>query len=128
MAPTTTQLTTLSPVRVVRVILQRLDTSGTIHVFASGFQHADCLVHLHDLQVKHQHQGQEYQTPSASLVSAVVLGTLLGLTLLLFCCCCCTKAKPKTEQNGMRVIRPYRVQGEDSVMHFRRMTEADRMA
>jgi hypothetical protein len=72
--------------------------------------------------------GQEYQIPSASVASAAILGTLLGLTLLLFCCCCCTKTKSQAEQNGMRVIRPYRVQGEDSVMHFRRMTEADRMA
>jgi hypothetical protein len=72
--------------------------------------------------------GQQYQAPSASVASAAILGTLLCLTLLLFCCCCCTKTKPKMEQNGMRVIRPYRVQGEDSVMHFRRMTESDRMA
>jgi hypothetical protein len=72
--------------------------------------------------------GQQYQTPPASLVSAVVLGTLLALGLLWFCCCCCTKNQEQKTDFRNRVIRPYRVQGEDSVMSFRRMTEADRMA
>jgi hypothetical protein len=103
--------------------------SGTIQMFSqadSSMLIGSCNITLTTYVTPKS--GQNYQTPAASIVSAVVLGTLLALTLLLFCCCCCTKTKPKMERNGMRVIRPYRLQGEDSVMHFRRMTEADQMA
>jgi hypothetical protein len=103
--------------------------SGTIKMFSqadSSMLIGSCNISLATYVTPHS--GQQYQTPAASVASAAVLGTLLGLTLLLFCCCCCTKTRPEMKRNGMRVIRPYRVQGEDSVMHFRRMTEADRMA
>jgi hypothetical protein len=103
--------------------------SGTIKLFSqkdSSMLIGSCNITLTTYVTPQS--GQEYQTPSASIVSAAVLGTLLALTLLLFCCCCCTKTKPKLEHNGKRVIRPYRMHGEDSVMHFRRMTEADQMA
>lgn len=101
--------------------------TGVIQLFADEYDTVligECTLGLTTYVT--QKSGQEYETPPASLVSAIVLGSLLGITLLWFCCCCCTKTKQ--EPSARQSFRPYRVQGEDSVMNFRRMTEADRMA
>jgi hypothetical protein len=100
--------------------------TGVIQMFAdqdSDELIGECTLNLVTF-VTHK-SGQDYDAPPASIVSAVVLGSLLLLSLIGFCCCCCTKTTP---QEVRHQIQPYRVKGEDSVMSFRRMTEADRMA